>query len=89
MIRKKLSEYMAEQSDLPSEIVLDVPYIQLSGDKELVVENYRGIISYEEKSVKINTSGKIIKIEGENLLLSHITEELISVSGEIKKVEFI
>lgn len=76
-------------SSLPTAVMADIPYTTLSGDREVTVENYRGIISYESDGVRINTREKIIQIEGEDLTLSHITDEVICVSGRILCLKFI
>lgn len=76
-------------SFLPAEVMADVPYITLAGDREVTVENYRGIISYDENGAKINTKEKIVKISGEGLVLSHITDEVITVSGKIVSLELV
>ncbi len=85
----KRKEDSVKESIIPSEVMFDVPYITMAGDVDLTVENYRGIISYESDSVKINTKTNILKVEGENLTISCITEDIISVRGKIKIVEFI
>ena len=74
---------------LPGEVMFAVPYISLSGDFSCNIENHRGIIAYDDTSVKINTKSAIVKISGEGLCLSHITDEMISVSGKIRSMEFI
>lgn len=86
---KRKQKNIDAPGELPYAVMLDVPYITIAGNKEVTVENYRGIISYENTGVKINTNDKIIKIDGENLTLSHITDEIISVSGYISSLEFI
>lgn len=88
-MKKKILEKGMELLDLPKEVSFDVAYITMSGNLSLTVENYRGIIAYDDKSLKINTKDSILKVDGENLVLSLITEEVLSVSGIIKKVEFI
>lgn len=84
---------MKKKNDSPSELSAalknDVPYITIAGDSELTVENHRGIITYDDVGVKINTHDKIIKISGEALTLAHITDETVSVVGKITGVEFI
>lgn len=88
-MKKKMLEKGMELLDLPKEVTLDIAYITMTGNLGITVENYRGIISYDDKSIKINTKESILKIEGEEMVLSLITEEILSVSGNIKKVEFI
>ena len=80
---------MLTKTDVPGEVLFDVPYISVTGDFSVTVENYRGIIAYEETGLKINTKSAILKIEGEALTLLHITDEIICVSGKIKSLEFI
>ncbi len=88
-MRKRKKDLSGLPEDMPPEVKLDIPYITMAGDRTVTVENYCGIISYESESVKINTRHAILKIEGNCLYLSCITDELISVSGQVKKVEFI
>lgn len=83
----------AKNPDVPMELkeamAHDSVYITICGEREVTVENYCGIISYDREGVKINTRGKIVNISGENLTLSHITDEILSVYGDISGVEFI
>ncbi len=69
--------------------MFDVPYITLAGDFSFTVENYMGIITYGADELKINTKTAIIRLTGTDLVLSVITEDMISVSGKIKGFEFI
>ncbi len=80
---------MLEKTEVPGEVLFDVPYVTMAGDFSFTVENYMGIISYEPEEVKINTKTAIIKLTGESLVLSLIREEMVSVSGKIKSFEFI
>ena len=76
-------------SGIPGEVLLDVPYITMSGNFSCYIENHIGIISYDDGCIKINTKNAIIKINGEDLCLSGITDEIISVTGKIRNVEFV
>ena len=49
-----------KNADMPGEIMFDVPFIAISGDFSVTIENYLGIISYEEGEIKINTKIKFI-----------------------------
>lgn len=83
----------AKNPDVPAElseaVMHDSVCIMIAGEREVTIENYRGIISYDPNSVKVNTRGKIVKISGENLTLSHITDEILSILGDVSGVEFI
>ena len=83
----------AKNPDVPAElseaVMHDSVCITIAGEREVTIENYRGIIAYDPNSVKVNTRGKIVKISGENLTLSHITDEILSILGDVSGVEFI
>ena len=88
-MKKGFLSKVAEKSGLPPEVRLDIPYITLSGNLAFTLENHRGIISYTEDEIRINSGEVIVEIKGAKLGISHITDEIISVSGKIKCVEFV
>ncbi len=74
--------------DLPGEIALNLPRLMMTGNKGLIVENYRGIIEFETERIRINTKTGIIKVSGSNLVIKEITSEDILIRGEIHLIEF-
>ncbi len=84
-----LKEKLTEVLELPKEIMLNVPKLTLLGNKDLIIENYKGIVEYEENRVRVNTAIGVIKITGSNLTIREITSEDIMVNGEIISLEFL
>lgn len=84
-IRKKITAIL----ELPKEIVLNLPLISVIGNEEINIENYKGIIEYNEERIRINTSSGIIRIEGKSLHLKRITAESMTINGIITKLEYI
>ena len=87
--KKGIKKTITSMFELPKEIVFNLPLINVIGNEEINIENYKGIIEYNLERVRINTSCGIIKIEGKKLLLKQITSENISVTGSISKFEYI
>lgn len=85
----RIKKTITSMFELPKEIVFNLPLINVIGNEEINIENYKGIIEYNLERVRINTSCGIIKIEGKKLLLKQITAENISVTGSISKFEYI
>jgi sporulation protein YqfC len=85
----KLKERVTELLELPKEVVLNVPKLSMIGNSNLIIENYKGIIEYEDHRVRVNTGKGIIKITGERLMIKEITSEDIMVDGEIQSLEFL
>ena len=48
-----LRKNMTEALELPKEIMLGLPLISLLGREEVTIENYKGILEYDEESVRI------------------------------------
>lgn len=78
----------AEAFEFPKELVCDTTKISLTGFSEFEVLNYKSLVEYESSLIRINTREKLVKIEGENLVIRNITDDEISVVGEIKSVVF-
>ncbi len=53
----------------------------------MIIENYKGILDYEDFLVRINTSVGVINVNGFKMALNQLTDEVISVNGEIEKIE--
>lgn len=87
--KKNLKEKMAEVLELPKEIILDLPKITMFGDRNLFIENYKGIIEYDNNRIRINTGKGIIRVTGESLMIKEITSEDLMIDGEIVSLEFL
>lgn len=87
--KKNIKEKISELLELPEEIILDAPKIQLIGNKSINIENYKGIIEYSNESIRINTTSHMIKITGVNLEIQAITSEEVIISGNVSTMEFI
>ena len=72
--------------EIPVEVTTNIPKITLRGFNQLMIENYMGVIEYEEYLVKINSSIGIIIIEGNKMNLNQINENDVLISGVISKI---
>jgi sporulation protein YqfC len=84
---KKVMSRMTEFLEIPKEISSNQPKITIVGFDELVIENYKGILEYEDLYVKINTHIGTINISGINLNLKQMTDEDILVTGKMDSIE--
>lgn len=73
--------------EMPKEICSNEPKITITGFEELIIENYKGILEYEDYYVRINTFIGIININGFNLKLEEMTEDDIKVMGKIESID--
>lgn len=84
---KKRQSRLNKILEVPREIIGADPKVTIIGFDEMLIENYKGILEYEEFYVKINTSIGNININGFNLVLEQATEDDISVKGKIESID--
>ena len=87
MKRKKQKRKVDELLEFPKEVYSNEPKLVITGFEELVIENFKGILEYEEFFVRINTHIGIININGYNLNLKNMTNDDIKVCGKIESIE--
>lgn len=73
--------------ELPKEVCSNIPKAIITGFDEIIIENFKGILEYEEYFVRINTHIGIININGYNLSLENMTDDDIKVNGKIESID--
>lgn len=90
MKRNKPKKYTKLDSllEIPREVVSTDIKITINGFDEILIENYKNILEYQDILIKINTYDGAITIYGFNLKLDQLTDEDIKVNGKIDTIEF-
>lgn len=83
----RLSEKINKVLEVPREVSGVETKISIIGFDEMLIENYKGILEYEEFYIKIKTNIGIININGFNLSLEQVTEDDVSVKGKIESID--
>ena len=73
--------------ELPQEVYSNVPKIIVTGFDEMIVENFKGILEYEEFYLRINTYMGIINVNGYGLNLENLTNDDIKITGKIESFD--
>lgn len=80
----KVSKFL----EIPREVISNVPKITITGFDEILIENFKGIIEYEDFFARISTAIGNININGFNLKLNQMTDDDLLVSGKIENIDF-
>ncbi len=86
-MKKQRKNRMDKMLEIPKEVYSNIPKLSVTGFEEMVIENYKGILEYEEFFVRISTHIGIININGYNLNLETMTNDDIKVNGKIESIE--
>ena len=73
--------------EMPKETYTNEPKIIITGFNELIIENYKGILEYEEYYIKLSTFIGCININGFNLKLDKMTEDSLKEKGKIESLD--
>ncbi|MDP4088359.1 MAG: sporulation protein YqfC [Bacillota bacterium] len=84
----KAREGLANQLDLPRDVVLNIPKISVTGNNEITIENHKGIVLFDEKEVKINSNVGLISISGEKFEILFLGGSTITISGSFKAIYY-
>ena len=87
MKRNRFSEQINKALEIPREVSQNETKITIIGFDEMLIENFKGIMEYEEFYIKIKTNIGNISINGFSLNLEQITEDDILVKGKIENID--
>ena len=86
MEKKTFINRMADAANMPKDVVLGVPILTMTGQNEVSVENYRGIIEYTDLLIRIQTKIGQIKIIGKSLQIDYYTNDEMKITGRITSI---
>ncbi len=82
-------ERISDKIGFTKDIMLGETIITIEGNKQLFIENYKGIISYEDKAIIVQGKRGKICIEGKNLQIEYYTNLDMKIKGTICNVKYI
>lgn len=74
--------------EMPVEISKIDPKITICNFENMLIENYKSILEYEDFFIRINTKIGIININGFNLKLEEMTSNELMIKGKIEGIDF-
>ena len=80
---KKLKNRFNEISDISEELTMGLTKIVVLGDRECMIENYKGIIQYENEKIILKTADGNVLVEGNDLHINEIGEGEMLIKGKI------
>lgn len=86
MRRRGFAEKLAQVFDLPADAVAGMPLVELCGDKQLRVENHRGILAYDPREIHIGGGKIAIRVKGLDLELKVMNAGELLITGQIFSV---
>lgn len=74
--------------EIPQEISTNLPKITIIGFEKMLVENYKGILEYQDFYIRLSTYIGILNINGIGLYLQEMTKDDLLITGKVENIEF-
>ena len=79
----------AERLEIPAFGLHGLPRLTLTGDRELLVEQHRGLTRYSAGEITIALQKGSVRLTGKNLRLVAMDKEAVLIAGEIRCLEYL
>ena len=84
----KGKELVVESLKLPKDSLLGASIITVTGNTDIFVENYKGILQYSSELILLQGKNCKIELKGKRLNIVYYTNEDMKISGVIDSVCF-
>lgn len=78
----------AESLRLPKDVVLGEVLVSFVGRYTVTIENYRGILIYNDQTVKLQAKHCKLQIRGRRLHVDYYNHDEMKITGQIQGMEF-
>lgn len=81
-------ELFVDSMKLPKDIFYGASILTVTGNQEIWIENYKGILEYTEQRICLQAKHCVICICGENLCIQYYTNEDMKITGLICQIQY-
>jgi len=85
---QKVKEKLTTAMSLPKEIALDLPIVTIVGKREVFVENFKNLLEFTDKKIRLRLKEGVFILEGEGLMLKQVTNEHLLVNGLVASISY-
>ena len=87
-MKKDKKEKSAKRRHTALPPALSAPFIELNGNRELLIEGGRGVLEYTPSVIRVNTADMIVTVSGRELDLRCISASALIIDGFITDIDF-
>lgn len=78
----------AEMLEIPPEVLVNVPRVEVVGHLQFRVENHRGLVAYEPHRVVLRIPDGHLIVTGRDLVIGWIDHGELLVTGQVRSLVF-
>lgn len=85
---RRFSEFIADTFRVPKDVAMDLPRVSVCGDREIYVENHKGLKEYTDTDIRIGMRDGIMHISGSGLRIINMEYGSMVINGIFERVEY-
>ena len=89
MKRKTVSEKVEKTLDLPVGVLSNVFRMEVSGNRQVLIEGCQGIVKYDEDQIQVRTVSGTVRFTGRELCMTALNPACAVVTGRLCSIEFL
>jgi sporulation protein YqfC len=89
MRNNNLKHTITDSLKLPKDVCDGAMILTVTGNREVFVENYKGIIDYSCKEIRLQAKHQQVLFQGADLCIEYYTNEDMKISGIIKQISYL
>ncbi len=70
------------------ELFIDEPKIELLGNREMIIDGCKGVVEYDETTIKLSLGDSVISILGDSLVIQSFDSSVAIINGIIVNISF-
>lgn len=70
------------------QVIVNEPKIEMTGNREIIVDGCLGVVEYGENLIKINIGETVMSISGDGLVINSFDSGVAVISGQIGEISF-
>lgn len=86
---RKTREKNQLKNKLISEMFRDEPRIEMSGNREIIIDGCKGVVEYTENNIRISLGKSVLSLSGDNLLIQSFDNDVVIINGQISDIDFL
>lgn len=86
MKKRNFREKLADMIDVSKDVILDTYLIKITGNREFIIQNHKGIIEYNDRVIRVKANPQNVSVYGSGLELKNISDNTLSIFGCIEKI---
>ena len=81
-------EKVVTNLELPKDLMLGASVLTVTGRREVLISNYKGILEYKDSFIKVQTKNCRIQISGTHLAIDYYTNDEMKITGYIETIQY-